>query len=578
MQLVHLPTYSDFFDDDPPSIESLLKGISSHATISMLAYINNIIYIERNELSVQIEILREITKRQSHEVRTQIIDRLIEFKRKSGEHSIKIFSTTVNIEFVHYELINFRNIGFIEPTIEQELLFFKAYLLFTRDINDNYSKNHGGKVKSQLDHYRNFFWPLLVGQVESESYIHPTPGIIKSLAFLNFLQYHAGYSDYVKNFLTINEKDSSWNYVLDLAGLVVSKLRTKGSGMFSLKETEGFQNLFRSYLINPDRYREMYSLNKQNYSGIKSNPLIKYNEDTSIVINWNYIALKLHEGLKFDFYYTSGINTIDKFAKLPDYFNFIAKDLTEKTLFRKLIENILGGKKGVLLFDDKEDDKIFPDAYFRSGKHIFIIEIKDSLFSSSSIDSYDYKKIKETIDIKYNSNSKGTGQIVKQLGLLALNPFEKASYKKLGLKQKNLVIYPIMIYTDRVFGMSGVSSYLQEELNDKVLANGLSSHFQKVQPLSFISMDFLIEYSAVLHRKPVLFKEILDYHIHKLNTRAKKFFKTDEYLDLFKMADNFEDVIKDKYGIDRNDSNFIDIIVNILNLKEGLPSNINNED
>lgn len=574
MELGHLPIYSDFFNDTPPPIEYLLEDISSHATISMLAYINNIIYIERNEFDVQIEILRELTKRQNYAVRAQIFDKIIEFKNRSSEHKIKIFSTTINIEFIHYELLHFRDMGFLEPTVEQELLFFKAYLLFTKQTFDKYFNNHLVSAKNEVEHYRKFFWPLLVGQVENEAYIHPLPGMIKSIAFLNFLQYQVGYSELVKSFLIKSEKETSWNYVLDLANLVVSKIKMKGSNMFSLRETNGFQNLFRSFTINPDKYKELYSENKQNYSGIKSAPLLKYNEDISIVINWNYIALKLHEGLKFDFYYTSGINNNTKFAKLPDFLNFVAKDFTEKMLFRKLIENILGGNKGKLFFDNNDDDKIFPDAYFRNGKYIFIFEIKDSLFSSASIDSYDYNKIKEAIDIKYNSDSKGTGQIVKQLKSLVTKPFENRSYKEIGIKQKNLVIYPIMIYTDRVFGMSGVSNYLQEELEVKVSLSNLSSYFHKIQPLSFISLDFLIEFSSILHANPKLFKEIIDHYINNLYTRAKKFSITNDTLDLFMMVDNFEEVINDKYKVDHTDSNYISRIVDVLNLTKGLPVDI----
>ena len=130
-----------------------------------------------------------------------------------------------------------------------------------------------------------------------------------------------------------------------------------------------------------------------------------------------------------------------------DYKNFISEEITEKFLFKKILSKYLNEKHSKLIFDDSNIEG-FPDAYYRNGKHIFLFEIKDAYFPVDAINSYSYKEICDAIDLKYNSTSKGTGQIIKQLKRLVTSPFEEKSYDELKLKTRNLIIYPIIIYTD----------------------------------------------------------------------------------------------------------------------------------
>src|SRR5690606_31479094 len=97
-----------------------------------------------------------------------------------------------------------------------------------------------------------------------------------------------------------------------------------------------------------------------------------------------------------------------------------------------------------------------------------LFEIKDALFPADVIDSRSYEAIKKLMDDKYNGNNKGTGQLVKQLIHLKTGTYENKSFEDLGIKRRNLVIYPVLVYTDRHFGMPGFNRYLMDEFSNRI--------------------------------------------------------------------------------------------------------------
>lgn len=188
---------------------------------------------------------------------------------------------------------------------------------------------------------------------------------------------------------------------------------------------------------------------------------------------------------------------LEKYSNLSDFKKIIAKKITEELLFQKLLTAILPQEHKVLLFDLNHRDS-FPDCYYRDGNRVLLIEIKDAYFPSTSIDSNSFEKIKQSIDEKYNSKKKGTGQIIKQLIELKKKPFEdNPSYKD----SSRLEIYPVIIYTDSHFDMPGVNRYLAEELDNKIKQNNLQNEYRKIHSLAFININFLIENIIALQKK-----------------------------------------------------------------------------
>jgi hypothetical protein len=212
-------------------------------------------------------------------------------------------------------------------------------------------------------------------------------------------------------------------------------------------------------------------------------------------------------------------------------------------------------------------------AYVRSyqGNNIILFEIKDSFFPSNSIKSSTYIDIKNAIDEKYNNTKKGTGQIVKQIKRLKDKSFEEKNYTDLKLKARNFNVYPIIIYTDKFFGMDGVSNYLIKELNIKIEQLELRKSFKKINNITFLSLDYLILHSKFISNNN--FTKILD-DLHKtIENRKKKNDRIKEIPILLEYNKSMEQILKESYMTNYKEEMDVKKIMTILNMTEGLPRN-----
>ncbi len=221
--------------------------------------------------------------------------------------------------------------------------------------------------------------------------------------------------------------------------------------------------------------------------------------------------------------------------------------MIEKHLFQKLIDKCFNKKHITLLFDNGEFQG-FPDAYVRDGKNVFLIEIKDAFFPSSSVNSLSYNTIKDTIDQKYNNEKKGTGQIVKQLEHLIEATFEQKTFDQLRLKKRNLRIYPIMIYTDNFFNIPGMNQYLKSEFSNKLKAKNLNREFEKIEHLTFIHLSFLVDNIHFLSNPKFTLKKLIDEYHQRIGRMEKKFEKVKSMESMFSVNDSFESYLQNVYA------------------------------
>jgi hypothetical protein len=573
MRTVISVSYSDIFEGDIPNLKVLLEEIPSEVVITILSLINSQLYLG-HDLKTQIKILDFLTFRQSEEIKNSLLSRLI--KKSKKDPSIEFFGLLYSTEFIHHELLNYRDFQIKDTTPQQELNLIKAYFVIVEQVNTKYSSAFKIPETWDTNHFQKTVWPSFIDQFEINHSINPITGMVKGITFLNYLEFHSPYSKHVKIFLQKNQKEKSWNYMLDLINLIKSSWDAQEKNPrklypFSFNKSQEFNSLFENFTISIENYRKEYSSGKKNFSGLKDKPLFKIREEKYLVINWNFLSNKLYDGLLFDFFHQSGILSNGNFKSFLDFKKFVSEEVVEKYLFKKLIENCFKKKHITLVFDDKITQG-FPDAYVREGKNVFLIEIKDAFFPVNSVNSLSYDTIKSTIDQKYNNNKKGTGQLIKQIEKLRDSKFEKKTFEHLKLKRRNLKIYPIMIYTDNFYSLPGVSLYLRNEFRDKIKANHLNKEFEKIEDLTFMPLSFLIDKINFLTDTNFTLKKCIEEYHLSIKTMEKKFEKKNSMENLFELNQSFETVISTKYLKEiRISKDYIKKIVNILNLMEGLP-------
>ena len=573
MYLVITPTYSDIFEGDLPELETLLSDIPSEVCLSILGLINAQLYYGRG-LETQLGIVEFLTFRQTAQTQRVIIEKML--KRKSKEPSIEFFSLLYTTEFINYELINFRDSYITDTTPTQELNFLKAYLLIAQQLNDKYHSAYLANASLNADYFQKTVWPTLIDQFEVNHNINPITGMVKGIALLNYIQFRTPYSSHVEQFLKKHGKDKSWNYILDLIGIVKRSWEIKQEAPsklypFHLSPNESFQSFFETFSVSHQEYARRFKNGKQNFSGLKDKPLFKSGKANGyVILNWNFLSNKLYDGLLFDFYGNSGIS--EHFPTLIDFKKFVSKEIVERFLFRKLVKSCFNKKHSMVLFDD---DLVqgFPDAYVRQGKYVYLFEIKDAFFPASSINSLSYAQIKETIDKKFNNDDKGTGQLEKQLVKLSTGSFERKSFEELKLKRRNVVIYPIIVYTDSLFNLPGVNQYLKQSFNNRIEKSGLRATFKSIQDLTFINLSFFIDNIHFLSNPKVGMGTLIETFQSTIRNAEKKLAATQSLENLFPPNDPFEEVVRRKFKEEMEENrDFVDTIVKVLNLTENLES------
>lgn len=550
-----------------------MENISSEFSITLLSIINAQIYLDQS-MTRQFKVIGIILQRQSQEMKDMITRKMAEALVRRPT-SIGVFSVNCSMEFIHYELVNFR-VRAATDNSEDELKFFQAYLILSRIITerntDAITKNY-----SSSDPFQSKLWPIMLGQFLAAKTLNPIFEIPKSIALLNYFEFQAPYKEFVTAFLQKHSRATSWNYALDLVTLVsrgweASREEPDRLYPFVITLAQHSKSFLSNFTIDVNEYKSTY-VKKQSFTGLKEKPLFKIKEDKLAVLSWNLISGKVYEGLVFDFYHNSGIKESGNFKDLLAYKSAISSEVIEKLLFRKLIEVCFPKKqKNIVRFDDSSSPGL-PDAYVRNGKYIFLFEIKDALFTSGIIDSPTESKIKGLIDERYNSDSKGTGQIVNQLIHLKTGSFEPSNFEQLKLKRRNIVIYPILIYTDRHFGLPGINRYLISEFEKKVRSAGIAHDYRTIKPITFMNLSFLSDNIDILRNQATSLKSAIDLYHLAMKSSAEKFRKHVTMENSFAINETLETVFERKMAkkINSKDRDYVNCIVDAFGLTKYLP-------
>ncbi|NVJ48254.1 MAG: hypothetical protein HWE07_14045 [Cytophagia bacterium] len=422
-----------------------------------------------------------------------------------------------------------------------EMSFFKAYLCHVQQLTSDYKITQD--TTDKLDWFRKNTWPSLVNQIHSNTYLNPFDSFIKGLIFLNYFRKHPEFSGITKEFLTNVNAQTPWQYlfqILQAASSAWDKKRGNNFKQFFLKyDTPLFSQFFGGMTLPKKPSSEYLSMDF--YSLIKSKPLFELTNDSFLVLDWDFLVNKLYDGLVYDFYSNSKISS-SKFSGYVDFKRFTSVEITEKQTLKKIITSIFP-KASFIGFDEGSGG---PDAYVRTGKYVFIFEIKDAYFSSKAILSKDYDAIKAEIDKKYNTRkskgkkNKGVWQLIDAINHCKKGSFEHKSFEEQRLKRRNLVFYPILIYTDKTFSVPGIDQYLIEEFDNGIQELSLPGVFQQIKTLSFIRLDFFLDNLHLLSHKETSLKFFVDQYIKRRN----KLHKSLNEENLFEANDPFEHWIK----------------------------------
>jgi hypothetical protein len=228
---------------------------------------------------------------------------------------------------------------------------------------------------------------------------------------------------------------------------------------------------------------------------LKAFPLFRDKEQYQVIDN-EYYHKRLYTGLYFDLLRRTSLKTNIK----PDvYISLIAKKVLEERLFHPIFKGLAEKHYSCLTVDTGKSNDA--DGYYRKNKVAFLVEFKGYLMSEADQRLVDFQEIKQYIDNKFIENQDGKAKGVTQLNnaikIMVTSGLPDDPWLIGQGKNVNLVIYPIICYTDTNFSLPGVNSYLNDALQDHLPTN-LPPKW-KIKPLSFIHLRLL--YDLAVHGK-----------------------------------------------------------------------------
>lgn len=216
MKFVIAPTFKEIFDEDAPSILSLISGIPTRLIVGLVTVMNAELYLNIVKTESQVKLLRFLLRRQAPELRYRIYAKIRNQIAKQNKKEFAIFSVSINFQFLQFALTHFyEDENFDDTSPEHELNLLKAYLLISQEEFNKVVLDTN--TNSQIDFFRKNTWPLMIGQFQLNHPYNYFNAIVKAKCFLDALEFESEYHSYVKSFLKRYGEQNSLSYIFRFA-------------------------------------------------------------------------------------------------------------------------------------------------------------------------------------------------------------------------------------------------------------------------------------------------------------------------------------------------------------------------
>lgn len=356
--------------------------------------------------------------------------------------------------------------------------------------------------------YEKMFWPLLLSETDINESIRIEYELYRLKYFIEGIKKeYPDTTSIIDNFFIERGFDSFSSYASALSIIFLDYITSYTNHQklkSGIKESEQIHKLFSSLVIN--------DIEISSYFQLKTHPVYYYN-GAYYVLHWNYFLSQIFIGTfmalekKLN---DAGFKDIKKASGL----------IVENTLFKTVLTTSFSKYWQYALFDVERDGK--PDAMFKIGNHLFIVELKDNLMSESVMESLDYKCIEDYINKTFIQSGKKK-KAIKQL-VSYINNYENNEYGDDGFSyNKRLNIYPIIIYTDYKYRINGLNHFLSTKFNELINQEEIQqSTRQRVHPLTVIGLDSMFNLQHKFRDKRLKLADSIDnYHKHIKNSEKK---------------------------------------------------------
>lgn len=395
-------------------------------------------------------------------------------------------------------------------SVSEQLLYLKLVLIANerRMLSSEYIfQNITSITSGDIFEYEKMFWPILLPETD----VNEMPRIEYEMSRIKcfvegIIKKHPEAEKKIDDFFQERGLDSYSSYASTLAIIFmdfVTSYTNNGVLKPGIKESEQINKLFTPLAINDAIIK--------NYLDLKSHP-VYYFKGTYYVINWNYLINQIFIGVFMS------LKERLKGCNIQGIKNDCGT-IIEHTLFKDVLVTSFSKSWQRFAFDD--EGKGIPDAMFRIGNNLFILELKDNLMSEKIIESSDYTCIENYINNIFIQSEKGKKKGIKQLDAY-IKTYVNNGYEALGFTyNKKLNIYPVIVYTDYKYRLNGLNHYLSIRFNE-ISTPTEDSVKRRIRPLTVIGLDSLFNLQFKFQKKEINLANIItQYHRYVKNKERK---------------------------------------------------------
>lgn len=404
---------------------------------------------------------------------------------------------------------------------DDEMNLFKAFLcinteLISNQVLDNLNEDNFEKLVDFSIVFTFPFADLAITENDDLEFLHLLYATFyKVEALLAFLNSKPEYSSLKDGFIKSFNVSTEEEFVKQMTYLFGKLLELKGTNSYLWnvedKDALAFLDSMVSYDIAPD----------EDFTHIKNSPIFKVEESVYSIIHYFFVIDKFYKSAKFKL---KELYEKDEALKTlyGNFFSFFNSKFSENFLMKNLLDEMFSKKYYVKKPEREKELPGEPDYYVRHNNEVFIFENKDVLVAKGIKASADIEQINGVLKKKFlvdGTKKVGIGQIVTTIGEIGSKHFRFDDYVN---SKTSLTIYPILLVHDRIFQTLGINYRLNQWFREQCIERlgDLNKTFN-IKSLTVIDIDTLILWLPYFQVKDKNFKEVLNFHMAKMNKKKK---------------------------------------------------------
>ena len=417
----------------------------------------------------------------------------------------------------------------VSLSVSERLIYLKLVLIANeRRIHpiENIQKNIDSITPDDPFAYEKLFWPILLQETDVNEALSREYEMFRTKSFVEgIINKYPEAEKIIDSYFQEKGFNSYRSYASLLAIFFMNYITSyinDGISKAGIKEDKQNRNLFAPLVAN--------DIIPNTYFDLKSHPVYYYNGGY-YVLHWNYLLSQI---------FIATFKAIEQKlneCRLQNIKEECGK-IIEHTLFKSVLVTAFSNSWQCSAFDDEYKGN--PDAIFKIGNNLFLLELKDNLMGDNVMESFDYKCIENHVKRNFIESEKGKKKGIKQLKDY-IKDYAKNKYEALGFPyNRKLNIYPIIIYTDYKYRLNGLNHFLSIKFNEIAQFDEESVN-RRIRPLTVIGLDCLFNLQYKFREKRIKLAGVIDdYHKHVKKREKKNADRgIEKYIQLYPSFDRY---------------------------------------